>query len=101
MWICKDCGERFNNPATRAEYRGEGAYEYYGCCPSCESENYEETAICAECGKEVGESELTEGLCADCEKAVQDKVTSLFRSLTPAQRNYLTDSEWLYDPSNY
>lgn len=43
---CNDCGAEFDEPETYSEYMGEfwgfPAYEEFGRCPVCESDDYEE-----------------------------------------------------------
>ncbi len=43
MWICKECGERFIEPAEKFIGGSEqGGDEYQDCCPECKSFNIEE-----------------------------------------------------------
>lgn len=46
MYKCNDCGAMFDEPATYRECVGEfwgtPAFEEFGSCPVCESEDYEE-----------------------------------------------------------
>ena len=43
---CYDCGEEFDEPATRRELVGEfwgtPAYDNFDCCPRCRSDEIEE-----------------------------------------------------------
>ena len=45
---CNDCEAEFNEPDTYTEYMGEfwgvPAYEEFGCCPVCKSDDYEEVS---------------------------------------------------------
>lgn len=43
---CNECGNEFDEPDTYTECMGEfwgvPAYEEFGCCPRCKSDDYEE-----------------------------------------------------------
>lgn len=75
MYICRDCGEIFDQPEERENYN---TYEFWGSveterylsahCPECGSEDFEEACECSECGcgfDRIGE----ETICPDCAKA--------------------------------
>ena len=73
MYICNDCGEIFDEPATEYEYHPYGmgyAREEWAVCPCCSSTCFEEARVCENCGEvitddyEFGEND--EYLCPDC-----------------------------------
>ena len=49
MFICNNCGETFDDPIVKSglvgEYLGTPAYEDYGYCPYCGSDNWNEKGI--------------------------------------------------------
>lgn len=91
MYICKDCEEVFEKPkkVVDEEYYGSRLYSYE--CPFCGG-NFEEVVECKRCGKHYGESDLNEGLCPKCEKAIQEKVKAFFEQFTEAEIEYIFDS---------
>ena len=46
MFVCNNCGEVFDEPATYeecvGEYWGQPAYETWAVCPSCKDEDFTE-----------------------------------------------------------
>lgn len=72
-YICRDCGETFDEPRRYTERHGleTGPYEELTCCPFCGG-SYEKAVTCACCGRLIPESEacLTDDLqctlCTDC-----------------------------------
>lgn len=50
MFRCNDCDVLFSEPDSYRECVGEfwgtPAYEYWGCCPECGSDDYEEVDEC-------------------------------------------------------
>lgn len=72
-YICRDCGETFDEPKHYTERHGleTGPYEELTCCPFCGG-SYEKAVACACCGRLIPESEacLTDDLqctlCTDC-----------------------------------
>lgn len=72
-YICRDCGETFDEPRRYTERHGleTGPYEELTCCPFCGG-SYEKAVACACCGHLIPESEacLTDDLqcmlCTDC-----------------------------------
>ena len=72
-YICRDCGETFDEPRRYTERHGleTGPYEELTCCPFCGG-SYEKAVACACCGRLIPESEacLTDDLqctlCTDC-----------------------------------
>lgn len=67
MYICNNCGEVFETPATYEEHHPYGmgtATEEWAVCPHCEDTNYSEAKQCERCGELV--AELHEGLCDCC-----------------------------------
>lgn len=63
MYICKDCGITFEEPATWREHHGlEYGYETLSGCPHCGSGDYVETKECRVCGEPIAEGSI----CPDC-----------------------------------
>lgn len=87
MYVCKTCEEFFEQPKKVEEVYSLPYYE----CPFCGG-NFEEVLECKQCGKHYGKSDLTEGLCPKCEKAVQDKVKAFFEQFTEAEKDYIFES---------
>jgi hypothetical protein len=78
MFKCHDCGHIFDEceAGTRNEYHSEvpgGAYERFMCCPSCGSDEIEETERCEKCGGAFLPDELLGGYyCDECLRAALD-----------------------------
>ena len=69
MFICRDCGEIFDDFKIVKDPRPYGeqtVYEEFGVCPHCESDACEEAQPCTRCGEYFAEDELEEGLCDYC-----------------------------------
>ena len=67
MYICKNCGELFENPKTIKEHHPYGmsyATEEWSACPYCEDADFEIAKYCERCGAAV--AELDDGLCDVC-----------------------------------
>ena len=73
MYICLECGAKFETPTSYREYRGEcfgyGSYEEFDACPCCGGA-FTETYECDGCGELItGEYvELVDGskYCEEC-----------------------------------
>ena len=91
MYICKDCGELFEDPKKVIEQEYYGSRLYSSECPWCGGD-FEEVKECLGCGKHYGESDLNEGLCTKCEKKLQDMVTEFFKQFTDAEKDYIFES---------
>jgi DNA-directed RNA polymerase subunit RPC12/RpoP len=91
MYICRDCGEHFEEPKEVVEMEGYGHCLYSYECPACGGD-YEEAVTCLECGELFLEDDLTEGYCTKCEKVLQDKVKEFFKQFNDDQKNYILES---------
>lgn len=72
MWICKECGEIFEEPCE-GWVKAEDDYKN-DSCPWCDSEDIEEAEECEECGEYVASSEIWQGICDKCGEAEDDGV---------------------------
>ena len=56
MYICNDCGAEFESPKLQmeriGEYWGQPAWEPWGSCPGCGSDDIEMESTCPMCGEE-------------------------------------------------
>lgn len=53
MYICRECGEVFNEPAVQREthdWLDGSPSEEWAVCPNCSSSDYSEAVQCGECG---------------------------------------------------
>lgn len=59
MYICRDCGRVFDNPAFFFENHGfdYGPAEKWDCCPFCGSVSFDEAVYCDGCHEAVSEEE--------------------------------------------
>lgn len=61
MFKCNDCKEMFDTPEIRSENMGEfwgtPAYEQYGVCPICGSDDFDEMKKCPVSGEYMDSSE--------------------------------------------
>lgn len=81
-YICRDCGETFDEPRRYTERHGleTGPYEELTCCPFCGG-SYEKAVACECCGRLIPESEacLTDDLqctvCTDCADDLAGQLT--------------------------
>lgn len=76
MYICKTCGEVFEEPRIIYEPHsyGEGsAYERWAVCPHCDSEMIEEAAYCAVHDEFVPLDDMQTGFC--CKSCVAENLT--------------------------
>lgn len=67
MYICNDCGEVFSDHKIVKDPRPYGmsvAYEEFGVCPHCNSDDWSEAEQCVRCGEYV--AELHDGFCDCC-----------------------------------
>lgn len=69
VYICKNCGEIFEEPKivkeSRGEFWGHPAFEdcYYSPCCGCD---YDEAIECNICGEWYSEDDLCMGVCSKC-----------------------------------
>lgn len=91
MFICLECGELFESPKRIIDEEYYGCYQYDYECPYCGGD-YEEVVECLGCGKNFGESDLTEGFCKKCEKEIQDKVKQFFEQFSEDEKNYIFEA---------
>lgn len=72
FYKCYDCGHIFEDGEERITSEhltwldGVPIYETHYSCPSCGSENYEETQVCVGCNGHFLEDEIFSGWCASC-----------------------------------
>lgn len=74
MYICNNCGEVFETPATHEEHHPYGmtsVTEYWAVCPRCREADFDEAKQCERCGEYV--AELHEGLCDICDGEMYGK----------------------------
>ena len=67
MYICNECGEIFSDHKIIREPRPYGmgvAYEEFGVCPHCDSDDWSEAEQCERCGEYI--AELEDDLCDEC-----------------------------------
>jgi hypothetical protein len=75
MFICLDCGEIFEEPGTFSQRHpyGEGyATETLACCPYCGS-SFAEAEQCTVCGEWFEKYDITDGLCDECVKELEEE----------------------------
>ena len=76
MYICKKCGEIFDEPDVmrfvehHGEYDEPWAVDY---CPECGSDEFEEAECCSNCGEYFAEEDVYGGMCENC---VKDALTA-------------------------
>ena len=103
IYICRDCGETFDEPKHYTERHGleTGPYEGLTCCPFCGG-SYEEAVTCEGCGRLIPESEacvtddLQHMLCTDCTDALVDQPTPadmLHTSIEAVYADHQVDNE--------
>ena len=93
MYICKSCGEHFDDPDVKKEYTGvssEGYHEYFevGHCPYCGSDDIEEAEKCRICG---------EWFYSDGKEFCNNCLEDLSKELYGIQAKYTIDFETLQD----
>lgn len=96
MYICEDCGERFEEPALYIEAHTDGgnavASGYVGRCPVCRSEDIDELERCHLCGEYAEELNIN-GCCEACESALRKKLSELLHAnFTRDEIEVLNDS---------
>lgn len=77
MYICKDCGEVFEDCDTYEEARPYGmgyAYETFAICPYCKSDDFVEAIECNRCGEILAKEdcEYDESLNYLCEHCYEE-----------------------------
>lgn len=75
MYICGDCGARFENYKKTVEAYGEKWY----VCPNCESTDITEARRCEYCSCDFFESRIEE-LCDDCVDELRKKFSRLLHA---------------------
>lgn len=71
-YICNNCGAVVDTDKLRTvreevgEYWGSPAYDSYGVCPCCGSEDLEEGEECVCCGEVFPREEMYGNVCLDC-----------------------------------
>lgn len=75
MKICNECYKTFDSPQIIKENHGMegGYYEEKECCPFCGSGDFEESAVCEKCGRDMPESQSKFHLCKKCEQNADGK----------------------------
>lgn len=96
MYLCNDCGEQFEAPATYIEAYTDGgnavASEYGQRCPACRSEDIDELERCHLCGEYAEELNIN-GCCEACENALRKKLSELLHAnFTREEIEVLNDS---------
>lgn len=96
MYICNDCGNRFEAPATYIEAYTDGgnavASKYGQRCPACRSEDIDELERCHICGEYAQELNIN-GCCEACESALRRKLSELLHAnFTRDEIEVLNDS---------
>lgn len=80
MYICKSCGEKFENPITSHESMGEHfgrpVYEDIYRCPYCQSENFEEAERCFVCG-DYFLANHADDCCDECKEVLSNELNAL------------------------
>lgn len=72
MYLCKKCGNMFDVPERHIEIDPDMGCAQYRTgvarleCPLCNSEYFEEAALCIGCGNLVYEKNVIRGYCPDC-----------------------------------
>ena len=99
-YICRDCGEIFDEPRIIYETHGEidhRAHETFYVCPRCGEGDFEEARICEVCGEYIPESQSAYCLCEKCEAEAWERFKTLMReNFTPNERAYLYE-KWEYE----
>lgn len=76
MYICENCGYRFDEPMEYPLNRprcGESyTTEYGSVCPRCHRTSYDKAECCDICGELFLATELTDGVCLGCEDEVEE-----------------------------
>lgn len=103
MYICNDCGNRFEEPVLYMQAYTDGkrslgnatnavASEYGQRCPACRSEDIDELERCHLCGEYAEELNIN-GCCEACEGALRKKLSELLHAnFTRDEIEVLNDS---------
>ena len=93
MFVCDNCGSEFESPKLRmedmGEYWGAPAWEPWGICPSCGSEEIEEEDYCPMCDSCYPAN--GRNYCDSCFTIVNDKFQSFINELA---------SDWKFKRDN-
>lgn len=80
MYMC-ECGEIFDEPNSRTEvmgeYQGTPAWDSFGVCPCCDSEEITEVDLCI-CGEHKDSSE---DYCDNCLNFINNAMSSFISSV--------------------
>lgn len=71
MYICKNCGETFEEPKIYEEHHPYGmgyATEEFAECPHCGEGDFDEAVMCSRCYKYV--ARVTDRLCDSCYREI-------------------------------
>ena len=97
MFICRDCGSKFEDPKRVKESRGEfwGAPAYEDCwyCPECGSDDYDEAKECGVCGQWF----LPDGCEETCEECIDNLSNELYKIQIKYGIDYETLQTWIID----
>lgn len=63
--FCFNCERPFADDEVVQKRDGETAMHIY-CCPHCGVDDIGESAVCAQCGKELPSDEINQGFCLEC-----------------------------------
>lgn len=83
MYICKECGEVFNEPAV--EYDDPSPYGVglpsghytYSYCPKCNCDDIDEASVCVSCGEYFDGDTSVGGLCEWCWESFTLRIAKL------------------------
>ena len=97
---CQCCGESFAQMRDGYDDIPYGArYERvstHTVCPFCGAQETEEEYLCAQCGEEVCESDMSDGFCRFCAQDLEQTLEWMCSMLTPAQREWMRmHPEWV------
>lgn len=92
MYRCNKCGCNFEIPQGYHEYYTESIVKWEEGCPECRSLDYEELMRCKKCGAKHTKSGLTAGLCIECEKRIQEKISRFFGQFDENEIYYIFES---------
>lgn len=86
MFICRECGEVFEEPKYWEEGYpyGEGyAYQTLCCCPHCEDMAIEEAVVCKDCGEYFAPDDLYGGMCDECRQWIRKEIAKVIADRFP------------------
>lgn len=97
MFICLDCHNTFDTPITLSEkmgeYMGVPAWDYYGACPYCHSDQIDTLGKCDICGEEIEDGLI----CQACAEKVGDMAHEFLNKVQEMANKYgLNFDELLY-----